>query len=267
MEGVRRRVRVRGGVHRGGERGRGRGRPEAGGERAQRRRGPNLSNDIRATLVDHVVNHGLTLREAGLRVQPNLSRYTVASVIRTFRQENRIEGRERQGGRGPIFTQEQEREIINMVLANNAIRLRELQANIIGDHAIFNNVHQVSQSTLARILKRHQVQMKQLYRVPFERNSERVKRLRHEYVERVLQMDAEEILHEFIYIDEAGFNLTKARRRGRNIIGHRAIINVPGQRGGNITLCAAISQHGVLLRHAKMGPYNTPHILAFLDLF
>lgn len=98
MEGVRRRVRVRGGVHRGGGEGgrgrgrgraRGRGRPEAGGERAQRRRGPNLSNDIRATLVDHVVNHGLTLREAGLRVQPNLSRYTVASVIRTFRQENR----------------------------------------------------------------------------------------------------------------------------------------------------------------------------------
>ena len=69
------------------------------------------------------------------------------------------------GGRGPIFTQEQEREIINMVLANNAIRLREIQANIIGDHAIFNNVHQVSQSTLARILKRHQVQMKQLLSV------------------------------------------------------------------------------------------------------
>ena len=36
-----------------------------------------------------------------------------------------------------------------MVLANNAIRLREIQANIIDYHAIFNNVHQVSQSTLA----------------------------------------------------------------------------------------------------------------------
>ena len=42
------------------------------------------------------------------------------------------------GGRGPM--QEQDREIINMVLANNAIRLREIQANIIGDHAIFNTV-------------------------------------------------------------------------------------------------------------------------------
>ena len=70
------------GVHGGGEggrgrgreaggrgRGRGRGRPEAGGERAQRRRGPNLSTEIHATLVDHVMNHGLKLREAGLRVQ------------------------------------------------------------------------------------------------------------------------------------------------------------------------------------------------------
>lgn len=94
---------MRGGIHGGGEGGRargrargrgrgggrGRGRPEAGGGEAQRRRGSNLTNEIRATLVDHVVNHGLTLREAGLRVQPNLSRYTVASVIRTFRQENR----------------------------------------------------------------------------------------------------------------------------------------------------------------------------------
>jgi len=82
-----------------------------------------------------------------------------------------------------------------MVLANNAIRLRELQANIISDHAIFNNVHQVSQSTLARILKRHQVQMKQLYRVPFERNSERVKRLRHEYVEVCIVHFSTVILH------------------------------------------------------------------------
>ncbi|KAK0136824.1 hypothetical protein N1851_026996 [Merluccius polli] len=248
----------RGGGHAGG-RGRGRGRQEGA------QRGPNLTNEIRATLVDHVVNHGLTLREAGLRVQPNLNRYTVASVIRTFRLENRIEGQERQGGRPPMFTEQQEREIVNMVLANNAITLNQLQANIVNNHAIFNDIHQVSTSTLARILKKKHIQMKQLYRVPFERNSERVKQLRHDYAERVLQMDGEEIQHEFIYVDEAGFNLTRTRRRGRNIIGHRAIVNVPGQRGGNITLCAAITQNGVLHRHAHIGPYNTALILTFLD--
>ena len=194
MEIVRERVRRGGGGGgRGGRRGRGRQ------EGAQR--GPNLTNEIRATLVDHVVNHGLTLREAGLRVQPNLSRYTVASVMRTFRLENRyckniiisktsarfqslltvlyymlsalllpfpvkllyycilgfflhrIEGQGRQGGRPPMFTEQQEREIVNMVLANNAITLKQLQANIVNNHGIFNDIHQVSTSTLARILK------------------------------------------------------------------------------------------------------------------
>ncbi len=57
-------------------------------------------------------------------------------------------------------------------------------------------------------------------------------------------MDGKEIQHEFIYVDEAGFNLTRTRRRGRNIIGHRAIVNVPGQRGGNITLCSHYTEWG-----------------------
>ncbi len=81
----------------------------------------------------------------------------------------------------------------------------------------------------------------------------------------VLDFDAGELPHEFIYVDEAGFNLAKTRRQGRNVIGQRAVGNVPGQRGGNITLCAAISVQGVLHHHATLGPYNTGQIIAFLD--
>ncbi|KAL0153069.1 hypothetical protein M9458_051668, partial [Cirrhinus mrigala] len=54
-------VRVRGG---GRGRGRGRGRPRPRNV---------ISDEIKATLLDHVVNHGLAMREAGQRVQPNLS--------------------------------------------------------------------------------------------------------------------------------------------------------------------------------------------------
>lgn len=80
-----------------------------------------------------------------------------------------------------------------------------------------------------------------------------------------MELDAHVIRHEFIYVDEVGFNLTKTRRRGRNVIGQRAITNVPGQRGGNITMCAAITQNGVLHHNATLGPYNTGHMLTFLD--
>ncbi|XP_051546566.1 uncharacterized protein LOC127436448 isoform X3 [Myxocyprinus asiaticus] len=90
---------------------------------------------------------------------------------------------------------------------------------------------------------KNQLRMKQLYRVPFERNCDRVKKLRHDYVDRILEMDAHAIVHEYIYVDEVGFNLSKTRRRGRNVIGQRAIVNVSGQHGGNITKCAAITQN------------------------
>src|SRR4029434_5275225 len=42
-------------------------------------------SEIRATVVNHIVNHGLTMQEAGQRVQPNISRFSVASILWTFR--------------------------------------------------------------------------------------------------------------------------------------------------------------------------------------
>lgn len=60
------------------------------------------------------------------------------------------------------------------------------------------------------------------------------------------KMDDHAISHDFIVTDEAGFNLAKTRRRGRNVIGHWVTLDVPGHRGGTITMCTAISTtHGV----------------------
>jgi hypothetical protein len=66
-------------------------------------------------------------------------------------------------------------------------------------------------------------------------------------------------------VDEAGFNPAKTRGCNRNIFRHHAIINVPWQDGGNITMCAAISKNSVLHHHAILGPYNTAHIITFDD--
>ncbi|XP_055492817.1 uncharacterized protein LOC129698022 [Leucoraja erinacea] len=198
-------------------RGRGRGRGRGGrGRRGHAR--TVISDDIRATLVDHVINHGLTVREAGQRVHPNLSTCTVPYIIRTFRLENRMTRRPSGGGRQRLFTQQQELAIVDLVRANNAIRLQQLRQQILADRQVFNNINRVSITTIRRILVKHKMTMKQLHRVPFERNSVRVKGLRREYVQRILAMDGAAQPHDFIYIDEAGFNLSKTRRRGRNII-------------------------------------------------
>lgn len=80
-----------------------------------------------------------------------------------------------------------------------------------------------------------------------------------------MELEANQVPHEIIYVDEAGFNLAKRRRRGRNIIGQRATVTVPGQRGANITMCAAISNNGALLHKCQIGPYNTDRLLLFLE--
>ncbi len=38
--------------------------------------------------VDHVINRGFTMEEAGRRVQPNVNSSTVSSIVQTFRREN-----------------------------------------------------------------------------------------------------------------------------------------------------------------------------------
>ncbi|XP_039606480.1 uncharacterized protein LOC120527295 [Polypterus senegalus] len=226
---LRRGVRVRGG---------------RGGQQGQR---TVISDEIRATVIDHVLVHGMTMQEAGLRVQPNISRFTVSTIIRRFREENRIERLPHGGGRTSMFSPHQETLIVDMVRENNTIKLYEFE-----DHVHFEGIDCVSLSTVDRVLKRNRLRMKQLYRAPFERNSDRVKEQRFQYVQRVFELDAMEKLHEYIYMDEAGFNLTKRRRRGRSVIGQRAIVGVPGQRGGNVTLCAAISNHGVVHHQANL---------------
>jgi hypothetical protein len=82
-----------------------------------------------------------------------------------------------------MFSQQQETIIVNMVLQNNLIRLREIQQRVEEDNVNFEGINSVSLSTIDRVLKRNLISLKQAYRVPFERNSERVKELRYQYVQ------------------------------------------------------------------------------------
>ncbi|XP_035992994.1 uncharacterized protein LOC118563159 [Fundulus heteroclitus] len=194
------RVRGRGNRVRGG-RGAGQGGRGAGhggrGAVQQGREGPGgrarqprtiITDEMRATVIDHVIVHGMTMAEAGLRVRPNLSRFTVATIIRAFRQHNRVERMPHRGGRVAIFTAAQETPIVDMVCENNLIRLREIRDKVIDDNVNFEGIDDVSLATIDRVLRRRKMRMKQVYRVPFERNSARHKDLHYEYVQRILQL-------------------------------------------------------------------------------
>ena len=92
------------------------------------------------------------------------------------------------GGRGKLLNHQQELAIVDMVVANNAIKLHEIQSRILEDQEIFHNINSISLATITRVLSKHRVRMKQLYTVPFERNSERVKVLRQQYVQQYVNV-------------------------------------------------------------------------------
>ena len=82
-----------------------------------------------------------------------------------------------------MLTDQQELAVVEMVRARNDIRLSEIKQEIEENNDTFANVASISLPTVARLLKRHQVSMKHIYLVPFERNNDRVKQLRAEYVQ------------------------------------------------------------------------------------
>lgn len=60
-----------------------------GGRQRRQRSRTIVSDEMRTTVIDHVVNHGLSMRQTGLRVQPNLPHSTVTSIVRIFHNTNR----------------------------------------------------------------------------------------------------------------------------------------------------------------------------------
>ncbi len=80
-----------------------------------------------------------------------------------------------------------------------------------------------------------------------------------------MELERHETTHILVFVDEAGFNLSKGWRHGHSLIGHRATTDTAGQRGANITMCAAISENGVRTHIPHIESYNTQLLLAFLN--
>ncbi len=55
-----------------------------------------------------------------------------------------------------------------------------------------------------------------------------------------METEARQTAHTFIFVDETGFKLAKTHHKRRTVIGQRATMDVLGQRGANITMCAAL---------------------------
>jgi transposase len=110
-----------------------------------------------------------------------------------------------------------------------------------------------SPSTASRTLKAMNYSRKRLKTIVAERNSERVIASRATYAIRLQSIQNESL----VFIDESGFNLHTSPTFGYAPIGSTPWLNVPTQRGRNISLIAATTLDGLVAHQTIIGAYNT----------
>ena len=97
--------------------------------------------------------------------------------------------------------------------------------------------------------------------VASEQNSERVKKLRHEWRKCLDKID----IRNLIFIDETGVNLGMTRRYGRIIGGERVNDERPGNKGKNVTIVGAISDEGLIATMTLSGALDTASFLVYVE--
>ena len=107
----------------------------------------------------------------------------------------------------------------------------------------------VGRTTLRRMLNKQLITTKTLEDSPAERNTDTTKASRRDYANWLMTNIDNKIV---VYIDEAGINLWTKRTRGRAPRGQRAVRVLNGRRGGNLTMCLAVSPETGLVSYDLM---------------
>ena len=109
-------------------------------------------------------------------------------------------------------------------------------------------------TTISTYLKNRFYTFKKLRYSTTEKNSERVKLLRRDYVEKHLENEIRS--NQCIYIDETYCNVWTQRLRGRSLSGTNAHLSVPTARGQNISILMAIGINGPIHLLVQQGSIN-----------
>lgn len=216
------------------------------------------SNEDRARIVEaHLQGEDFVALAATLRIK----RSTAYSIVRCYQQNNRTNA-SHSGGRPKLIDNETLDLIVMLIEANPLISLKEMKEEV---RQVWPAKPYFSEVTLSRALQGELITLKMVRDAPDARNSFAVKEARHSYAEWML---ATGLQQHRVYIDETGFNLWTRRTYGRARRGERVNRIVGGQRGGNVTVIAAISdQFGLFYHEIHVGSVTSNTFNDFIASF
>jgi hypothetical protein len=143
---------------------------------------------------------------------------------------------------------EQKAQAAQIIASNPSLTLREIIAE-----AVQQGLPRIGISTLQRYLKVLLITRKLVRVIPQMRNDPQTKHDRNLYCQWVLANQQ----HEFIYIDEFGFQIGTQRHFGRAPRGQPARRITALTRSANVSVCLAVSAaHGLIYHDFNFGAFN-----------
>ena len=224
-----------------------------------------ITTTQRQTIINAILGEGLSrdLVSRSYKISIN----TVNTIIKNFRKTNRTGSVKRGGAResnvkydmerlsvviknylcgDPNFPQEEK----NPFYTNWQIR-RRLKDDFMYDESMWPSVH-----VIGEISSKIKLTYKEPTRLPWQRNSDDNKNLRHDWV---VWATANVFPDQVIYIDECSFELHMHPKKGRAMLGEKLIVEVNGAKyhEGRVTAVMAVSPTlGVIFAQSVIGTFT-----------
>jgi len=224
----------------------------------ERRSYKRTSDNDRHTVISMYFNQGKTPAEIRVSLDNRITESNIHHIISTFQHENRIDKKHR-GGRRAQYSLDEKKILVQLQKEHADWTYKQLREEW---HKITHATHKrLSNGTIHNIFDEFGVTTKMLGIEPKSRNTPYNIQQRFDYAVEHMAVEADQC----IYIDELGFNLHCHRRRGRAFVGKRALVERSDQRGGNISVCVAMSAtRGILKVSSQQAGFTTVNFVNFL---
>lgn len=217
-----------------------------------------LTEDVRTRFIQHIqASPGNSLSSAARAF--GIPKSTAYDIARRYMLTGQITPKPRGGSRCKKLTLHAEQALFHWVDNSADITLKRLAARLQSSFGIT-----VSEKTVSKSLTKSGYTMKLLRTIPIGRNTPEVISARREYAFTFMN-EAPSDRRQIIWIDESGFNMHLRRKYGRALAGLRANVVVANSRGYNLSICAAMSEEGLLSHKIHRGAYNSTLFCAFLE--
>ena len=185
----------------------------------------------------------------------NVNYQSVASIIKIYKANGRIESLKSHSGRRTKLSDEDKTFILSQISEDCSVTLNALKIKILNARNI-----NVSKSTLCRTLLDFHYSFKRVSFIPERRNTLDTIEKRYQYATVAINMSPQKTF----YLDEMGVSFVMRCAHGRARIGQTPRKTVAAIKSRNISVSAAMGFNGVVLHKAQNVAFNSNNYCNFL---